>query len=83
MGNLESLWEDEALTEGLDDGEAQTLLTWLRDLLQDADPEEVPHIRRIGHRVARLAREYGVPVEEGIALVELAWGGEEPRGLEA
>jgi hypothetical protein len=77
------LLEDEALTEGLTDEEAQVLLSWLLDLAKDADPAQLAHLRRLGHEITRLSRDHGVPVEEVIGLVELAWGGDEAQGLKA
>ncbi|GGM92953.1 hypothetical protein GCM10007092_02700 [Thermus composti] len=75
--------EDEALTEGLTDEEAQALLSWLVDLAQGATLEEVHHLRRLGHEITRLSRDYGVPVEELIGLVELAWDEGGLPGLKA
>ncbi|MFX7701471.1 hypothetical protein ABTJ88_19885, partial [Acinetobacter baumannii] len=66
--------EDEALTDGLTDEEAETLLSWLLDLAREATPQELAHLRRLGHEITRLSRDYGLPVEELIGLVELAWG---------
>ncbi|GAB5603289.1 hypothetical protein FJNA_18150 [Thermus sp. FJN-A] len=77
------LLEDEALTDGLTDEEAETLLTWLLDLAKGADPAQLAHLRRLGHEISRLSRDYGLPVEELIGLVELAWGEADPPGLQA
>ncbi|MEN2981727.1 MAG: hypothetical protein ABDH20_03825 [Thermus sp.] len=77
------LLEDEALTEGLTDEEAEVLLSWLLDLAREAGPAQLSHLRRLGHEITRLSRDYGVPVEEAIGLVELAWGEEEPPSLRA
>ncbi|APD09332.1 MULTISPECIES: hypothetical protein [Thermus] len=77
------LLEDEALTDGLTDEEAETLLSWLLDLAQEASPAQLAHLRRLGHEITRLSRDYGVPVEELIGLVELSWGEGEPPGLQA
>ena len=39
MGDPRELfWEDEGLTEGLTDEEAQFLLGWLMDVAEDLDP---------------------------------------------
>ncbi|AFV76915.1 hypothetical protein YIM1640_17130 [Thermus oshimai] len=81
--DLAYLMEDEALTDGLTDEEAQALLSWLRDLAEEVDPSHLAHLRRLGHEVARLARDYGVPVEDLIGLLELAWEAPEPPGLQA
>lgn len=75
--------EDEALTEGLTDEEAEVLLSWLLDLAREAGPAQLSHLRRLGHEITRLSRDYGVPVEEAIGLVELAWGEDEPPSLRA
>lgn len=75
--------EDEALTDGLTDEEAETLLSWLLDLAREASPKELAHLRRLGHEITRLSRDYGLPVEELIGLVELAWGEAEAPSLEA
>jgi hypothetical protein len=77
------LLEDEALTDGLTDEEAQVLLSWLLEMVKDADPAQLSHLRRLGHGITRLSRDYGVPVEDLIGLVELAWGGDEVQGLKA
>ncbi|MGQ9510764.1 MAG: hypothetical protein ACUVUP_04300 [Thermaceae bacterium] len=74
---------DEALTEGLTDEEARELLAWLLDLARDTDEAHLPHLKRLGQEVARLSRDYGVPVDELIALVELAWGEVPPTALRA
>ncbi|MFX9984467.1 hypothetical protein ABTP60_18805, partial [Acinetobacter baumannii] len=73
--------EDEALTDGLTDEEAETLLSWLLDLAREATPQELAHLRRLGHEITRLSRDYGLPVEELIGLVELAWGEADAPGL--
>lgn len=77
------LLEDEALTAGLSDEEAQALLGWLLEMAQEAGPAQLAHLRRLGHEITRLSRDYGVPVEDLIALVELAWGEGEALGLQA
>ncbi|MGC8876646.1 hypothetical protein [Thermus sp.] len=77
------LLEDEALTDGLTDEEAETLLSWLLGLAQEAGPAQLAHLRRLGHEITRLSRDYGVPVEDLIALVELAWSEGEVPGLQA
>ncbi|GAA6756426.1 hypothetical protein QT17_00230 [Thermus sp. 2.9] len=77
------LLEDEALTDGLTDEEAETLLSWLLELAHEASPAQLAHLRRLGHEITRLSRDYGVPVEELIGLVELSWGEGEPPGLQA
>ncbi|MER3450881.1 MAG: hypothetical protein C4300_01015 [Thermus sp.] len=74
---------DEALTDGLTDEEARELLSWLLGLAEEADEAHLPHLKRLGQEVARLSREYGVPVDEVIALVELAWGEVPPAALKA
>ncbi|TBH17573.1 hypothetical protein [Thermus thermamylovorans] len=75
--------EDEALTEGLTDEEAEVLLSWLLDLAGEASPARLSHLRRLGHEITRLSREYGLPVEELISLVELSWGQDSLPGLQA
>ncbi|WP_117237828.1 hypothetical protein [Thermus sediminis] len=75
------LLEDEALTDGLTDEEAQVLLDWLLGMIEDMDPAQLSHLRRLGHGITRLSRDYGVPVGDLIGLVELAWGGDEMPGL--
>ena len=79
----ELFWEDEGLTEGLTDEEAQFLLGWLMDVAEDLDPAHLAHLRRLGREITRLARDYGVPVGELVQLVELAWSDPEPEGLQA
>ncbi len=76
---IEELLQDESLTRGLSEQEAQELLTWLIGLLEeDTDEREGRLVQRLGRRLARLAERHRVPVEELIELVELAWGEEEP-----
>ncbi len=79
---IDQLLEDEALTRGLPEAEAQELLTWLIALLEESEDEpEGAHVRALGKRVAKLAARHRVPVEELIELVELAWGDlPEPEG---
>ncbi|MCS7068792.1 MAG: hypothetical protein N2Z75_04315 [Meiothermus sp.] len=79
----EQLLEDEGLTDGLSDEEASELVGWLIGIVEDLEAESgelseqyVGQLRRLGHELARVARRYGVPVEELIDLIELAW--EEP-----
>lgn len=79
----ELFWEDEGLTEGLTDEEAQFLLGWLMDVAEDLDPAHLAHLRCLGREITRLARDYGVPVGELVQLVELAWSDPEPEGLQA
>ena len=84
MGDPRELfWEDEGLTEGLTDEEAQFLLGWLMDVAEDLDPAHLAQLRRLGREITRLARDYGVPVGELVQLVELAWSDPEPEGLQA
>lgn len=75
--------EDEALTDGLTDEEAKTLLAWLLEMAQEAGPSHLYHLRRLGREITRLSRDYRVPVEELIGLVELAWSDGEGQGLSA
>ena len=79
----ELFWEDEGLTEGLTDEEAQFLLGWLMDVAEDLDPAHLAHLRRLGREITRLARDYGGPVGALVQLVELAWSDPEPEGLQA
>ncbi len=79
----ELLLEDEALTDGLSDEDASELLGWLIGIVEDleAEPGEVSQqyvsqLKRLGHEITCISRRYGVPVEELIDLIELAW--EEP-----
>ena len=88
MGDPRELfWEDEGLTEGLTDEEAQFLLGWLMDVAEDLDPAHLAHLRRLGREITRLARDYGVPVGELVQLVEPLTAlrrpqpGEQPFGL--
>ncbi len=77
---IDEILEDEALTQGLSESEAQELLTWLVGLLEEGeDEQDGAHVRALGKRIAKLAARYRVPVEELIELVELAWG-ELPQG---
>jgi len=79
----EMLLEDEALTDGLTDQDASELLNWLIGMLEDLEAElgeepqrhqqYVAHLRRLGHEITHISRSYGVPVEELIDLIELAW----------
>ncbi len=75
--------EDEALTDGLTDEEAKTLLGWLLEMAEEAGPAHLYHLRRLGREMTRIARDYGVPVEELIGLIELAWSDGEGQGLSA
>lgn len=83
---VEQIIEDEALTEGLSDQEAQELVGWMLGLaeeLQDS-PGHLQLLQRLGREVARLGRIYQVPVEELIELVELAWEDQpEPPSMKA
>lgn len=79
----EQFLEDEALTDGLSDEDASELVGWLIGIVEDLEAESgetseqyVGQLKRLGHELARVARRYGVPIEELIDLVELAW--EEP-----
>lgn len=81
----ELLLEDEALTDGLSDEDASELIGWLIGIVEDLEDEsdEIPQqylsqLKRIGHEIARIARRYGVPVQELIDLVEQVW--EDPDG---
>ncbi|MBO1437098.1 hypothetical protein [Meiothermus sp. CFH 77666] len=79
----EQFLEDEALTDGLSDEDASELLGWLIGIAEDLEAESsvtseqyVGQLKRLGRELARMARRYGVPIEELIDLIELAW--EEP-----
>lgn len=79
----EQFLEDEALTEGLSDEEAGTLLGWLIGVAEDLEAQSqesaqglVGQLKRLGRQITRISRRYAVPVDELIDLVELAW--EEP-----
>ncbi len=83
----EQFLEDEALTDGLSDQDASELVGWLIGIVEDLEAESseapeqyVGQLKRLGHELARVARRYGVPVEELIDLIEMAWEepGEEP-----
>jgi len=80
----DELFEDETLTEGLTDEEARSLLTWLVDLAheaEDEDPAYVQQLRRLGRQLARISARWGVPVEDLIDLVEIAWEDpDQPQG---
>ena len=80
----DELFEDETLTEGLTDEEARSLLTWLVDLAHEAegeDPAYVQQLRRLGRQLARISARWGVPVEDLIDLVEIAWEDpDQPQG---
>ena len=72
---IDQLLEDETLTQGLPEAEAQELLAWLIALLEESEDEpEGAHVRALGKRIARIAARHQVPVEALIELVELAWG---------
>ncbi len=72
---IDQLLEDEALTRGLPEREAQELLSWLIALLEESEDErDGVQVRALGKRIARLATRFGVPVEELIELVEVSWG---------
>ncbi|AEB11332.1 hypothetical protein [Marinithermus hydrothermalis] len=82
---IERFLEDEGLTEGLTDEDARELLSWLVGLVEEMEHPEgayVAQLHRIGRQLARISRRYGVPIEELIDLVELAWEepGEDPSG---
>ncbi|WP_299428245.1 hypothetical protein [uncultured Meiothermus sp.] len=79
----EQILEDEALTDGLSDEDASELVGWLIGVVEDLEAESsgrseqyVGQLKRLGHELARVARRYGVPIEELIDLIEAAW--EEP-----
>ncbi len=75
----ERLLEDEGLTVGLSDEQAQELLGWLMEIAEDLEsgPAEaggpMAQLQRLGREMARLSRSFKVPIEELIDLVELAW----------
>ncbi|PZA05678.1 MULTISPECIES: hypothetical protein [unclassified Meiothermus] len=84
----ERLLEDEGLTEGLSDEQAQELLSWLIEIAEDLaqqndeanplhDADEIrasmTQLQRLGREMARLSRSFNIPIEELIDLVELAW----------
>lgn len=90
----EQFLEDEALTDGLSDKDASELVGWLIGIVEDLEAESserpeqyVGQLRRLGHELARVARRYGIPIEELIDLIEVAWEepGEEasPRPMQA
>ncbi len=71
---IEALLEDESLTRGLPESEAQELINWLIGLLEEEyDDRGAAFVRELGKRIARLAQRHRVPVEALIDLVELAW----------
>lgn len=90
----ELLLEDEALTDGLSDEDASELIGWLIGIVEDLEDEseEIPQqylsqLKRVGYEIARIARRYGVPVQELIDLVEQVWedpsGDSSPRPMQA
>jgi len=72
---IDQLLEDETITRGLSESEAQELVSWLIALLEESESEaEGAQVRALGKRIAQLATRFRVPVDELIELVELAWG---------
>jgi len=71
---IEQLLEDESLTHGLPESEAQELVSWLIGLLEESEGQEAREIQALGRRIARIAASFGVPVLDLIELVEAAWG---------
>lgn len=85
----EKLLEDEGLTEGLSDEQAQELLSWLMEIAEELAAQQsseaslsrdsseaggpIAQLHRLGREMARLSRSFNVPIEELIDLVELAW----------
>jgi hypothetical protein len=70
----ERFLEDEGLSEGLTDQQAHELVDWLISIAEDLDePAYVSQLQRIGREIAKISRDYGIPVETLIDLVELAW----------
>lgn len=85
----EKLLEDEGLTEGLSDEQAQELLSWLMEIAEELAAQQsseaslsrdsseaggpMAQLHRLGREMARLSRSFNVPIEELIDLVELAW----------
>jgi len=80
----EAFFEDETLTEGLTEDEARELLAWLlglADEMEDEDPSYIQQLKRLGRHLARLSARWGVPVNDLIDLVEIAWEDpDQPRG---
>ena len=80
MPNLaEMLLEDETITEGLPDNEAGILLGWLLSLVDEIEGEDLIYLeqlKQLGRRIARISGIWGVPVNNLIELIEIAW--EEP-----
>lgn len=75
LDNLaERFLEDEALSEGLTDQQAHELVDWLISIARElGEPAYVPQLQQIGREIAKISRDYGVPVETLIELVEMAW----------
>lgn len=70
----ERFLEDEGLSEGLTDQQAHELVDWLISIAEDlGEPAYVSQLQRLGREIARISRDYGVPVETLIDLVEIAW----------
>lgn len=70
----ERFLEDEGLSEGLTDQQAHELLDWLISIAEDlGEPAYISQLQRIGREIAKISRDYGIPVETLIDLVELAW----------
>ena len=93
MPNLaEEILEDETITEGLPDDEAGILLGWLISLAEEIegeDPAYLEQLKRLGRQLAHIGSIWGVPVNNLIDLVELAWedpgepSGRQPRPMRA
>ncbi|WP_337868050.1 hypothetical protein [Meiothermus sp.] len=90
----EQFLEDEALTDGLSDEDASELVGWLVGIVEDLEAESngmperyVSQLKRLGHELARIARQYAVPIEELIDLIETAWEepgeGQSPKPMQA
>ena len=72
----EEILEDETITEGLPDDEAGILLGWLISMveeIEEGDPAYLEQLKRLGRHLARISSIWGVPVNNLIELVELAW----------
>ena len=72
---MEQIIEDERLTEGLGEDDAQELVGWMLGMAEELEeaPQHLQLLFRLGYSIAAMVRRYGIPSEDLIDLVELAW----------
>jgi hypothetical protein len=90
----QDVFDDITLTAGLSDEDASELVSWLVGVAEDLEPEFLTNdpsyvlgqLKRMGREIAQLSRQYKIPIETLVDLVETAWdfpAGDEPKAMQA